>query len=1153
MGAAAIAGRRVPLALPLALLLGLLLLAGWWSKPVRAAAAPTLMRFPNASATEVALVARDALWRAPLSGGTASRLATPGISGITAPRFSPDGRWIAFTGRRAGGFDIFVVPAAGGPVRRLTFEAAAEPSGDLVVAWTPDSRRIVFLSRRASPVFRVLQAFSVAVEGGMAQRLPLNRSGLLCFGPGGHVIAFNRFFRNFELRKRYLGGQAQGIFTYDFGSRKLTRITNWKGTSTAPMWSGRRIYFLSDRGPGFRANLWVCDPEGRGVRQITHFNDTDVDYPSLGARTITFQQGGRLWAIDLPSERLRRIAVVVPDDGAQTMPRSMAVGPWARAENATGGIDYALSPDGGSLLLSARGNLFRVYADRHAVLLTPGPGGVDEDHPSWSRDGRFIAFETDRGGEQQLAIRPAAGGPARVLTHFRTGYRYDATWSPSGDMLAVPDANHALWLVPTDGSGARLVARDPAAEIRDPCFSPDARWLAYSATGANQQRAIHLREMSSGRDTVVSTPMNSDRSPAFSSDGRLLLFVSRRNELPFVSDRDDESIIATINSDGLYAATLDPADPSPLLRPAAAPAGGASTRAIHVDLAGLMSRAVALPVTPAVIDSLAVRGARLFFETSPPQLVSGDLPGGRSALHVLDLDDLHDRIVATGLSGASLSGDGSRVGFRSEGAWHIAATAASAAAPGRPGGGADLTIDLSGLRATVDPRLEWREMFEQAWRLDRDLFFSAAMNGDNWQAVHDAYAPLLPLLGSNDDMLYLLAQLQGELASSHTFLLPGPVPGPVPGGPDPRSGAGSPRLGADYALDRRSGRYRFAPIYRGDNTRPELRAPLSQPGLELRDGDTLLAINRRPLRAPDDPDSLLAGHRGPLTLQVCRCPDGAPRTVTVEPVNNEMPLRLEEMIARNRQRVAQLSGGRLGYVFLSDFHDLGPREFVRQFYPQSGKAGLVIDVRWNRGGFTSQAVLDVLRRVRAGVFVNREGAVSSLPATVPPPVLVALINEGSASDGDQFPFFFRRFGLGPVVGTRSWGGVQGINSPWQLLDGAAITIPKDSLADLDRRWVIENVGTVPDVTVEDRPDEVVTGIDAQLDGATRVALARLGGTAIVPLRAPPPLPAYPAAGDVPAASFGTKPGGLTRRPLRRSVVAGSPSRPPPPDQPTGGG
>ena len=1066
-----------------------------------AQAEPTpLLRTPNASATSVAFVARGELWTVPLEGGTATRL-IHGPGAVLYPRFSPDGRWIAFTDRRAGASDVYLIPAAGGATRRLTFDAASGGNANQVVAWTPDSRRIVFLSTRLSYASRLSRAFSVPLQGGLPQPLPLDHAGLLSFDGDGHVIAFNRIFRN-ELPKRYLGGRAQAIYTYDFDTRHLIRITDWKGTDTAPMWYGRRIYFLSDRGPGFRANIWAYDLDSRTSSQVTHFADFDVDAPSLGARTITFQQGGRLYAIDLPSAVLREIKVQVPDDGLRTAMRMQAVGDAARAADATGGVDYALSPDGGELLLSAHGDLFGVPVHGSARNRTATPG-VDEDHPSWSPDGRMIAYQTDAGGEQQLAVRPSSGGPERVLTHFASGYRYSPLWSPDGNRLAVADANHALWLVPADGGEQQLVARDAYGEIRDASFSPDGRWLAYSTMRPNRQRAIHLRELGSGRDVIVSTPMNSDRDPVFSADARLLLFVSQRNELPLVSDRDEETIIATLNSDGIFAATLDRRDPSPLTRRASL--RRAPDAPPHVDLDGLMSRAVAIPVTPAVIASLEVRGDRLFFETRPPQLIDGELPGQQAALHRFDLSDRTDRVIVRGLDSHSLSADGGAVAFRRDGGWHVAATAT----------GADATLNLSMLRAPVEPRLEWSEMFEKAWRLDRDVFFSRAMNGDDWQAVHDAYVRLLPRLGSQDDFRYLLGQLQGELASSHSFI----------GGPASDGGAPTPtgRLGVDYALDSLSGRYRLAHILAGDNTRDEFRSPLTAPGLELRDGDFLLAVNGRELKAPQVPDELLAGLTHEASITVAASPDGPRRVLRVEPLADETTLRHFDWVERNRARVDRLSHGRIGYVALSDFFMEGWGEFVRQFYPQLDKQGLVIDVRWNRGGFTSQAVLDVLRRPLAGMFVNREGAVSSLPVAVAPRAIATLLNWGSGSDGDQFPYYFRAYGLGPLVGTRSWGGVQGINGPWRLMDGTFITIPKDSLADPAGHWIIENTGVAPDIEVDDAPDEAITGRDVQLETAVRATLDRIDRAPAAALVAPPALPAYPKAGEVPPASFASAP------------------------------
>jgi tricorn protease len=1062
-----------------------------------AEAAGTLERYPTTSSSQIAFTAHGALWLAPLSGGAAHRM-TDDAGDVSTPLFSPDGRSIAFTWRRGGRRDVYVIPAAGGEPLRLTYEATRRNDDVVVVSWALDSRRVIFLSHRDAPVAKLVRAFSVPVDGGMIEALPLDRAGPLSFAPNGHVVAYNRDFRNLELRKRYVGGQAHDLYTYDFNSRVLKRLTDWRGTDTFPMWAGDKIYFLSDRGAGFRANIWRYDVVTQAVSQVTHFDDYDVDWPSLGPAAITFQQGGQLWAIDLPSEHLRRIDVVVADDGARTERRLAAAGTTARVVDALGGVDYALSPHGDALLLSARGDLFTISSGGAGRDLTNTPG-VDEDHPSWSPDGQAIAYSTDVDGEQQIAVRAVSGGAPRFLTHFQSGYFYTSQWSPTGDSLTVADANHGLWLLRLNGVAPRLIARDPYAEIRDAAFSADGRWIAYSTQRATGLRAIHLRELASDQDTIVSSPMESDRNPTFTQDGRLV-FISQRHEQPFVSDRDDESLISSLNSDGLYVADLEKTARS-----------GDRVQNVgppRIDVEGLMDRAVALPVTPAVISSLSARGSELYYQTKPPQLIDGDLEGSKSALHALNLGALKDRVVVEGLSNSDVSADGTAVVYRRDGAWWIIQ-----ARPSSTGGAREGTkVDLAGLRVEINPRLEWAEMFKNAWRLDRDVFFSKAMNGDDWPAVYKAYVKLVPELGSEDDFLWLLGQMQGEIASSHTFLGSGPTDG-SPAAP-------TARLGVDYARDQASGRYRFAHIYRGDPTRAELRAPLRAPGLGIAEGDYLMAINGRELTAPETPDQMLAGAKGSVAITVSTSPAGPRREVKVDPVTDEISLRQLDMVKRNRAWVDRASGGRVGYVFLRDFDAAGSRDFLQQFYPQRDKQGLVIDVRWNSGGFTSQAVLDVLRRRLAGVFVNREGALSPLPGVTAPSVMVTLMNYGSASDGDQFPFFFREFGLGQLVGEQTWGGVQGINQPWRLLDGDFILIPKDALASPDGRWVIENAGVTPDIPTSAAPNDAFYGRDTQLEVATKAVLDMLIQRPPKALRAPPALPPYPPPGEVPPAGFG---------------------------------
>jgi tricorn protease len=1071
----------------------LLLTLGW---TMRAQAGP-LTRYPTTSATEIAFVAHDDLWSAPLAGGPAQRL-THDPGAVTTPMFSPDGKWIAYTLRRAGVRDVFVIPAGGGEPRQLTFEASRFEDGALVVAWTPDAKRIVFLSHRGAPVDKLVRAFTVPLTGGSAEQLPLDRAGLMSFAPNGHAIAYNRIFRNLELRKRYIGGQAQDIYTYDFDSRQLTRLTTWKGTDTSPMWFGHKIYLLSDRGAGFRENIWCYDLKLKRFHQVTHFTDYDVDWPSLGSSSVSFQQGGHLFVIDLPSEHLREVTVDVPDDGERTGPRSVPLGRAARVKDAMGGVDYALSPKGDALLISGRGDLFSVAPHRLGENLTQTPG-FDEDHPAWSPDGQTIAYATDATGAQQIAVRPAHGGRERILTHFASGYFYTPLWSPLGDSLVVADANHSLWWIHLNDTPPQRIAEDPYAEIRDAAFSPDGRWLAYSTQRPTQVRAIHLFELASGRDTTVSSAMESDCSPIFTPDSRLLVFISQRNEQPFVSDRGDQSIIATINSDGLYAATLERHTPMSSLE-----ASHPGSLPMHIDVDGLMTRAVALPVTPSVISSLQARGHELFYQTNPVQLIGGDLTGEKSALHALDLSTSKDRTVLEGLDNSSLSADGATLAFRRDGEWRFASATANTAGAGEP-------IDLGSVKVSVEPPREWAEMFENAWRLDRDVFFSRVMNGSNWSAVHDAYVKLLPQLGSQEDFLYLLGQMQGEIGSSHTYVYRGVDT-------DTRKRLSTGLLGADYALDPVSGRYRFARIYRGDQTRSIFAGPLGQPGLDVKEGDYLLAVNGHELLAPADPDRLLNGLDGEVTLAIGSSASSSRHTIKVQPLDDDTDLRRYEWMEENRRQVEQLSQGRLGYVFVYDFQDEGSQDFVRQFYPQSSKEGLIFDVRWNRGGFTSQAVLDVLRRRPAGSFINREEAVSPLPATTAPAVMVTLMNDSSASDGDQFPFFFRTFGLGKLVGDRTWGGVQGINGPWRLMDGSFILIPKDALAK-DGHWVIENEGVSPDISISSRPDEAITQNDAQLKGAVTEALAELRRKPAIPMKKPQPLPAYPPGGVVPGANF----------------------------------
>jgi tricorn protease len=1094
--------------------------------PARVMAQTELARFPTLHGNNVVFVAGGNLWAVDRAGGTARRLTSdPGQDMM--PRFSPDGKWIAFTASYEGNEDVYVIPAGGGQALRLTHHSdvffppvSRRGPDNMVVTWTPDSKNVVFLTRAAAWNSWITKLYAVPVGGGLPVALPLDSGGLASYGPDGHTIAYNRIFRDFRTWKRYQGGLAQQVFTYDFDSKKLTQVTDWKGTNTAPMWFGGKIYYLSDRDANWRRNIWVHDIASGQDRAVTHFTDYDVDFPSLGDNGLAFQQGGKLYVLDLPSETLHALEVTVPDDSPRTQPHVVPVAGDIRDVDTAQGTDYAISPNGKRAAFSARGDIFTVPAEDGVIRNITRSSAADEDHPAWSPDGTLIAYTTDAGGAQQIAIRPAEGGAEKILTHFAAGFFYTPVFSPDGKHLAFTDTAHRLWLVGLDGGGPVMVAQDPAGEIHDQVFSPDSRFLAYSLYRRRDSHGLWIYDIAAGHAVSVSDPMESDDNPLFTTDGKYLLFMSARHEIPTVSE--SEFNIATVKSTGLYLTTLAKDTPSafaprsdegaeaakpdakPDTKPDAkkddAAAAKPGPKPVKIDFEGLMTRAVALPIEASGIAGYDSHGAKIFYQTQGPQTLEGPLEGEKAALHVYDLVKRKDGVVVEGLDSFVLSGDGTKILYKEDHGWTIT----DAAEDGKDG----KKLNLGGMRASVEPRQEWAEMFENAWRLYRDVFFNPQINGVDWQMVHDRYAKLLPLVGSREDLNWLIGQVAGEIGNSHTY---------VGGGDDFDLTHYTPTLllGADFTLDEASGLYRFGRIFPGDNTRPQYRAPLTEPGLDVKQGDYLLAVDGQKLKAPTDPYSLFVAAPQAVTLTIAGSPTGKPRDVVVRPVHSELPLREKAWIDGNRATVDRLSGGRVGYVYLSDMEALGMQQFIRQFYPQLNKQALIVDDRWNGGGFIDQIVLERLRRVLIGLEVNREGFSSSTPSQVLNGPKICLTNHFSASDGDIFPYFFRKYGLGKLLGTRTWGGVRGIRGNWGLLDGGYITIPEDGPYTFDSKWATENYGVQPDIELENEPGDLMEGHDKQLETAVALMVQEIDGKSA---KLPPPpawVPAYPAEGEVP--------------------------------------
>ena len=1076
------------------------------------AAQRALMRFPTLHGNTIVFCSGGSLWRVERNGGVAQRLTTD--SGLDImPRFSPDGKEIAFTGAYDGNNDVYVMPAEGGPVRRLTFHSDVVPDApmrwgpdNMVVTWTPDGKNVMFMSRRTTYHDWFGQLFLVPRDGGPATQFPVDKGGVTSFSPDGKRIAYNRIFRNFRTWKRYYGGLAQDIWIYDLGSHDIQRVTDWKGSDTYPMWYRNTIYFASDRGPEKRLNIWAYDLASKSFRQVTNFKDYDIDWPSLGDTGIVFGCGGELYVLDVPSEKLAKVGVDVPNDGVRTRPR------WVDAGKSI--HNYAIAPNGKRALFEARGELFTVPAEHGNTRNLTQTSGVREQDPAWSPDGKSVVYITDRNGEAQIAVRPSDGtGSEQILTDRHKGYLYDPTWSPDSEKIAFDDSDHVLWVVGVKDRKVTQVDSSPRFEMHDFAWSPDAQWLAYSKAADNDLRVIYLYSLASAKATQVTQAQTNDLDPTFGPEGKYLYFIGLRHENPVFSE--SEFNVATLKMAGIYVATLQAGEPSPFAprsdegvpkdekkdgdgKPEAWKPGASAP--IKIDLAGLAERAVPLPIPAGDIDHLSTTHGHVFYMTSPVNSFETALHGESPELHSFDLDKRKDTVVVSPLDEYRLSADGTAVLVKNKDAYSItsATSDAGGAAKEKP-----KDLDLSHLQALIDPVAEWNEMFHQAWRLERDLFYSPELNGVNWAAVRASYEKLLPEVASRQDLNYVIGEMLGELGNSHTYV----------GGGDELGGkrVATGVLGADFGVDEKTGRYFFKTIYAGDNTREGYRSPLTEPGISVKEGTYLLAVAGHELRFPTDPYSLFVNTLGgTVTLSVADDAAGKnQRDVTVEPIPSELNLRQQAWIDHNREVVDKASGGKIGYLYLADMDEQGLTQFISQFYPQVRKQGLIVDVRYNGGGFIDQLVLERLRRVLVGMDTNRQGVPFPIPQQMIHGYMACLLNHYSASDGDIFPFYFKKYGLGPLIGQRTWGGVRGIRGYWPLADGGYVTIPEDSLYGLQSDWVIENHGVDPDVEVDNLPGDVMAGKDAQLDTAIKYVMDKIKAAPMTLPPAPPAMPPYP--------------------------------------------
>jgi tricorn protease len=1067
----------------------------------------TLFQKPTVNRTHIVFVYAGDLWIVAREGGEAKRLTT-GVGTETDPIFSPDGSMIAFTGEYDGNTDVFVVSAAGGVPKRLTYH----PGADIAVGWTNDGRRVLFTSGRQSstPAPRL---FTLALEGGgLPEEVPLPMAERGSFSPDGAYLAYEPLIQWQPDWKRYQGGQQDVIWIAKLSDSSIEKLPREKSNDKQPMWIGDKIYFLSDRNsPSGTVTLFAFDPKSKRIEQLINNNGLDIKSASAGPGVIAYEQFGTIHLYDLKSKKAQKVNISVNADLASVRPRFEKVG--ARITNAR------LSPNGARAVFEARGEIISVPAEKgDARNLTRSPGVMERD-PAWSPDGKWIAYFSDESGEYALHIRDQKGeGEVKKLSLGNPPtFYYSPTWSPDSKKIAYFDKRLNLWSLELDKGAPVRIDRNPIGnndDVMQPVWSSDSRWIAYTKHLPNLLRAVFLYSLESGKTNQLTDGLSDARYPAFDKSGKYLFFTASTNLGPSISFAD-LSGIAHQSTRSVYAVVLRNDLPSPLApesdeekiaeeKKDAAP-GGQSDAAkegekkaeaakppakkeaepIRVDLEGIDQRIVALPI-PArnFIDLQAGKANNIYLVEAPPLNLEAFAPPS-FIVHKFDLEKRKFDKAIEGVSAFTLSASGEKVLYRQGPLnWMIAntATLGQPAPPGAPG--APNTLKTAEMEVQVDPRVEWKQMFREVWRGERDFFYDPNAHGLDLKAAEKMYEPYLNAVAHRSDLSYLFREMLNQLTVGHMFISGGDAPRPnfVPGG----------LLGCDYTIE--NGRYRFAKVYNGENWNPNLRAPLTQPGVNVKAGEYLLAVNGRELTASDNIYAFFESTANKqVVIKVGPNADGSgSREVTVVPVASENGLRNLAWIEGNRRRVDKLSGGRLAYVYMPNTGGGGYTSFNRYFFAQTNKDGAVMDERFNGGGLLADYVVQHLSRQLLSFIHYREGGQDvPVPAGAIYGPKVMLINELAGSGGDAMPWYFRKMKIGPLIGKRTWGGLIASFPAPQLMDGGFVTAPDAAIYGLNGEWEVENVGVPADIEVEFDPAAWRQGRDPQLEKAVEVLLDEL--------------------------------------------------------------
>lgn len=1094
-----------------------------------------LLRFPDVVGDRVVFTYASDLWTAPASGGTAVRLtAHPGME--VFGKFSPDGRLIAFTGQYDGDEQVYVVPATGGEPKQLTFYPAKGPFAprwgwdNQVLGWSNDGQSVIFRSQRDSWSLPISRLYRVSVNGGAAEALPMPEAGSGDFSPDGTKMVYSPRTRDFRSEKRYGGGQANTLYIYDLQTNDARRISEGARPWRDAMWIGDRIYFNSDMDGKF--NLYAFDPASGKRTQATNFKDWEVRWASSDDQSrIVYERNGELEIFDTKSNKPTKLNINVPDDGVYKRPRSLNAAQFLQ--------NVALAPKGERVLFGARGDIFSAPVEKGGTRNLTHSSGAHDKFPRWSPDGSRVAYISDRTGEEEVWIEAQDGmSEPQQLTTGGGAQRYAPEWSGDGRRLAFSDKDGKIYILTLADKSLKQIVDAPNGQINDYEWSPKGNFLAFSMNdkpASNNQgfNSVYIYDVNNSKLNRVTDPMFNSYNPTFDPSGDYLYYLSdrefapqisavewnfaaNRNTLvyavalrndvknPFPPESDEVTITPTPTPEDKLnpAPTPKPIDekqpqPTPVVSPT--PTATTSADAIKknvpsakpetIDFEGITSRVTRVPLPAENYGGLTAKtGHLLYFVGSA--FYYGRQSDRPTTLRIFSFRDRRETTLLEGVNSYSLSMDGSKVIIGQGGQFTL-----MDAVP--QGANTRKQVSTAGLVTEINPSEEWNQIFNEVWRRYRDWFYVPNMHGYDWARLRDQYKTWLPYVAHRSDLNYVISEMISELTVQHAYIEGGDFNIPQ------RARVALP--GARFEIDKTANRYKISKIFEGQNEEDLYRSPLTEVGANAKVGDYILQINGENVTADRDIYQYLRNKAdAPVILTVNSTPNlSGARQISYRPVTDESSLIYLDWVNANRRRVSELTNGRVGYIHVPDMGANGLREFIKWYFPQLDKEGMVVDVRANGGGNVSRMIIERLRRkALGGNFFRTNESATSYPDSPAPAAMVAILNENSSSDGDIFPFMFRQAGLGTLIGKRSWGGVVGISNRGGLIDGGGVSVPEFGMVNLKGEWVIEGYGVDPDIEVENDPKSVIAGRDPQLERAVDEVLKKINANPVKPLTRP---------------------------------------------------